>query len=437
MNCEPVERLLNDWAARLPRVSAWRVYGVALAMKLLVAGLFILPQYGKWTERFDRKPDYDDIGYLDQAQILSENRAFMTRTPEGLFRTVYRTPGYPFLLAGIGRVTVWHPLSMILVQGLILSLIPVVFLRLLRGAGLEENLAWLMAADPLTNLLSMTFMTEGWLVLAILLSLSCLQKADAKTSYGVWGFLLWSCAILVKPSVQYYYLVLGAMGLIFWKSRARTLGVLLVGALPLLAWGIRNHGVTGRWELSTQMDGSIVMVAAIEEREGHCTFQEFQGAHAPEGKFYETIMDNKLDYVGEVGAYVREHPILFVKHHLAGDLYLLFGTARNHVREALNAGARWTRLHSRIYDGMMLVYYMLIYVLVAAALWLGRPNWKNPLFLISAGFVLYNLALIGAMSFHTGGGLKRVPMMPFIFLLLALGLQTYQERQNREGRRVT
>jgi hypothetical protein len=326
------------------------------------------------------------------------------------------------ILAVFAAVVGKDPFFLLIVQAVLLSAIPVVFCFILREMHLRLEWTWLFALDPLTNILSLSLMTEGWLVLALLLSLFCWLRAD-RLGWRFASLLLFCLALLIKPSAQFFLVVILGLTLVHFPRRGWTVFFGVVATLPLVLWMCRNDTVCGKFLLSTQMDNQILTVETIKAKQQGVPNNELGGWIVADWRrehgdyIFDRIMDNKIDFAGTMSACALAHPLDFARYHIAGMAYIMFGTARTHVIYALRNGQPFPPLVARMYDLFMLGWYAILYAAVA---WRFRTSWfKHPVGQYSILFILYNLALIGMLAFTTGGGLKRMPFVPLIYLMLA------------------
>ena len=126
--------------------------------------------------------------------------------------------------------------------------------------------AWLLVLDPLTNILSLSLMTEGWLVLGLLFSLFCWLRAD-RLGWRFASLLLFCLALLIKPTAQFFLPVFLGLTLIHFPRRGWTIFFGVVATLPLVLWMCRNQAVCGNFLYSTQTDNQILAVKTIEAKE--------------------------------------------------------------------------------------------------------------------------------------------------------------------------
>jgi hypothetical protein len=400
---------------------AWKLFLAALTIKLALFGFLVGRDPDRWIAGFETR-HYDDTGYYHSACGLLKYHAFVKSDVDAPQPTVFRTPGYPLILAICATLAGKSPLSLVLVQAVALSVVPVVFCFILREMQLRLEWAWLFVLDPLTNILSLSLMTEGWLILALLLSLFCWLRAD-RLGWRFASLFLFCLSLLIKPSAQFFLPVFLVLTLLHFQRRSWTVFFGVAAILPLVLWMCRNQAVCGEFLLSTQTDNQILAVETIKAKQQGVPddqvltriVQDWQREH---GEFiFDRIMDNQIDFAGTMSAYALAHPLVFARYHLGGMTRILFGTARTHVIWAFHNQQPYPPLASRMYDWFMLGWYAILYAAVA---WRFRISWlRQPLGQYSILFILYNLALIGVLAYTTGGGLKRMPFVPLLYLLLA------------------
>jgi len=408
-----------------PKSCALKLFVAAFAIKLALVGFLIGGNYDRWINGFQTR-FYDDTGYYQSACGMLKYFAFVDRSSAGApQQTVYRTPGYPFILAIFATVVGKNPLSLLIVQAMVLSAIPVLFFFILREMHLSPEWAWLLVLDPLTNILSLSLMTEGWLVLVLLLSLFCWLRAD-RLGWRFASLLLFCLSLLIKPTAQFFLPVFLGLTLIHFPRRGWTICFGVVATLPLVLWMCRNQTVCGEFLLSTQTNNQILAVKTIEAKQQGVPddkvlawiVKDWRLEHG--NNIIDCIMDNKIDFAGTMSAYAFAHPLEFARYHVGGMVRILFGTARTHVIFAFRSGQPFSPPAARMFDLFMLGWYAILYAAVA---WRFRTSWfRHPVGQYSILFILYNLALIGVLAYTTGGGLKRMPFVALIYLLLAFSL---------------
>lgn len=236
------------------------LFGVALLVKIILLAAFFWPD-----GCLEGRVGYDDIDYFEMARTLVDDGMLAYPSHPGQ-PSVFRTPGYPLFLAATGVVAGWNVFCMQLFQAGICSLAPVLLFFVLRQLKAPVWPAWILVFDPLTNLLAVTFMTEGLLILFLLASLYCFLRAKENGRFLFFGLLLWSLSILIKPSGQFFYFVLPGMLLIFKFDWKRVVLLALLAFTPVLGWMARNERVCGTFCVSTQKDNVILAKIATQAK---------------------------------------------------------------------------------------------------------------------------------------------------------------------------
>jgi hypothetical protein len=395
----------------------------AVLAKIVLMALFVFPNIEQWEDRLDYRSTtaaYDDNRYLQIAWRFSETGKMVSPYYAKNIRSAHRTPGYPYILSVLGRLCGWNLPAMLTVQALALSLIPVLFGGILLRREWVRWPAWLLVVDPLINILSLSFMTEGWLALALMASVYCWQRGD-RFLWRMLSFLFFSAAILVKPSPQYFYAVFIVLVSVFSANRPATWMAVVLSWIPLGLWMARNAMLCGLFCLSTQTDSCIAAKFILESKERNVPVEKVMQEYSErEGQdVMRLVTDNKIDFKQETSAYLREHKTEFIKYHMLGTVRVLLGTAKVHVAEVFFS-RKTPSGFIPAYNIIVLLYYIGVYSLVLFTFQL-RPVLKDPVALFSVLFIGYNLCLIGIFAYLTGGGLKRMPFLPFLYLLLAHG----------------
>ena len=400
---------------------AAKLFVAGLAIKLALFGLLVGRNLDSWTGGFETR-HYDDAGYYQTTCVLLEHHIFAGSKTDASQPTVFRTPGYPCILALCAAVVGTSPLALVLVQAVLLSAVPIVFLFILRELHLRLEWTWLFVLDPLWNILSLSLMTEDWLILALLLSLFCWLRAE-QLNWRFASLFIFCLALLIKPTAQFFLPVFLGLTLLHFRRRGWTVCFAMVAVVPLVLWMWRNQAVCGEFLLSTQTDNQILAVKTIEAKQNGVPNSrliehivgDWEREHGE--SLFDRIMDNKIDFAGVMSAYARAHPLEFARYHLSGMGRILFGTAQTHIVWAFRNGQPFPLPIARGYDWFLLAWYAVLYTEVV---WRFRISWfRWPVGQYAILFTLYNLALIGVLAYTTGGGLKRMPFVPFIYLLLA------------------
>jgi hypothetical protein len=178
------------------------LWTVSFCAKLLLLCVFVFPKGQDFVDRFDphEQPQrYDDREYVQLARRLAEYGVFTIHFGDPSYRSTFRTPGYTVALSLIGYLASWNLFGMLILQAALVSFAPVLLWLILQRLKLPGWPAWLLALDPLLNIVSVTFMTEGLLCLLLTASVACFVMGRVPF-WRFAAFILWSLAIFVKPT---------------------------------------------------------------------------------------------------------------------------------------------------------------------------------------------------------------------------------------------
>ncbi len=197
-------------------------------------------------------PNFESYGAL--GWNLSQGEGFSFHTEELQEPYIFRTPGYPLLLAGFYRLFGHHPWIIYLVQ-VLLHTFTLVWVYSLSRRFLGERTAavstFLVALYPLTAIYVPTFLPEVLSTFLVAFSLWLYWKSASSRS--PWLMLLTGLVMgystLVRPVFALFPLVCIAVTfLVHWSRRElwRSFVLIHVGFLLVLSpWIIRNYQVTG------------------------------------------------------------------------------------------------------------------------------------------------------------------------------------------------
>ena len=229
----------------------------------------------------------DAAEYEQLATNLAQHHVFSRDTVPPYRPEIFRTPGYPLVIAPAFLATSAH-LQLALLLQLLLSLAIVwAVLRFGIEKGLEPKTAaiagLLVGLSPNLGFIATRLVTETLFTLLLVVCLLLVNRYRLRSravdlvAAGMCAGLL----ILVRPIAMYFPLVLAAYVLYLrLRDRKRWLGAVLlplvsatVGATP---WVIRNGATTGRYVVSTVSDRSIYLytAATVVASKDHTTLAE-------------------------------------------------------------------------------------------------------------------------------------------------------------------
>lgn len=245
-----------------------------LLLALLAAALVVRLAAGVWWQ--ERLPEGTRFAFGDSESYWELGRAIAAGRPYefGPHRLrVFRTPGYPLLLAGLFQVVGDDP--------------PVIYGRVLSAllgtlaVGCVSGLAWVLfdsrtaliataiaAVYPGAIALSTFVLSEAPfcpLMLMQLIGWACAWKATDPKQIVSWSLLAGvaaGLATLMRPSWLLFTPFAGVIGIAFADQRGRQLiivGLMLFGlCLTMSSWWIRNYMVVGRFvPTSLQVGASL------------------------------------------------------------------------------------------------------------------------------------------------------------------------------------
>lgn len=202
-----------------------------------------------------------DDGFYELAENVRAGNGFSWSDAAPYAPNPLRTPGYPYVLAGL--IAVFGVLGAALIQLAAASALPVLGMRLAemitRSRPVAIATGIVLALDPTLALLSFQFYTETLFLLLffawVIVSLRYMEKPGPHALVA--GAVLLGCAILVRSSAQYLPLVFAAF--VLWRFRGdwrrgithAVIYLAVVGAI-LAPWIARNMALFGSAGLSAQ-----------------------------------------------------------------------------------------------------------------------------------------------------------------------------------------
>lgn len=230
-----------------PRRSVWLVWLTVAALRIGWAVAFAM-----WIERDPEEDVYDEI-----AENIAHGHGFVVHA--GGAPTLYRPPGYPYLLAAVFTATGFSRTAVYVLQVVFDILTALLVFRLGdRLFGRREAIAAmaLYAVYPFNAAYSVRILTEAPFTLLLLAGLVLLAEGMTRRQaawFAAAGAVL-GLATLFRTSILYYVLSLLpaglAAGLLAGRrrdARALPFAVLVaVAAVALAPWVLRNYEVTGR-----------------------------------------------------------------------------------------------------------------------------------------------------------------------------------------------
>jgi 4-amino-4-deoxy-L-arabinose transferase-like glycosyltransferase len=393
---------------------------VGLALRLAFALVY-------WV---DQPLTHDEREYLALARSVARGDGFhypAEDPPPGTAQQFGRAPGYPLFLAAVGvagpaeRAPRRVQIAQAFVGALIVWLIASIAAR---AAGPRAGAAAAAIAAVYPPLVWMpAYVLSETVFSALALAVARTLQGNLTPRASIAGAVLTGSAILTRPGMI-FFLPFAVWWL--WRTRraADAAIFLLIVALCVAPWTIRNHRVYGRWIAVASEggvtfwtgnhplavgDGDLAANPAIKRAE-----LEFRAAHP--GLAAEAL---EPLYYRDALNWIRSDP--------AAWLWLL---ARKAFYTVVPAGPSYA-VHSAKYVAASVTAYLLVLAAASAGAWRWRKSGRAgpvPLWLMAASTVLAGLVFFPQERF-------RIPVIdPALIVTAALpaGLRSY-ERTHRHS----
>jgi len=383
----------------------------------------------------------DSISYLDLAQSLAQGRGF--RNAFGLTE-LFRTPGYPFLLA-IGSMF-GHPIALALAMQLLLSAAIVAMTFLLARQVLQDGrwalgCAFVAAIEPTMLAWSLKVMPET-LLTATLLAFTHAAILAWETGERRWVVLaaVALCASAYGKPIAYPLVIL--VCLVSLPRMRVAMPFIALCVLLLAPWHLRNarHGYFGFSTLFARAAYLSAGGSILAQRE-HRSYEDVRAEMLRRADVRGPRGDPSR-YGREGAALIASDPFGYAKTHVRGVLrtmfdpgateYLRFFALYEQGGRAKIAGAGvWAT--ARAYP---LAFWSSAVLAIVLA----------PLVLLpfvaairARTFAFFFTAAIAASLLILGGGVPgysrfRVPAVPLLIVTSALAWQQWQRREPRSAR---
>jgi 4-amino-4-deoxy-L-arabinose transferase-like glycosyltransferase len=435
------------------------------ALAIIVAGVVARVGWAAWVAHAEplavRSPDTP--GYLWPARALIDAGRF-SLSPTDPTPMFVRTPGYPGFLAAILWITdsEWA-ISPIHAALSALAAVTIVLVgRQLIGTTAGLVAGALLVLDPLQFMASGTILTEAVasITIAVIAAIGVVVFAvrrphdvPMRALFGL-GALV-AVATMVRPTMWFYPVVLLVLLAIRFRRvpRRALVAGLLVFVLPIAVvvggWQVRNHSAVGSWQLSgatgllmycsnaaqiearttgTSMDATqrrLGCPASGEDPDGVCTSTMGWTCRVPDpdanGQGFDEWNHQGLEVMAD-------QPVQTARMMVEGVVRQIAGAGADTVRRYLNVGGSFP-----LALGLFLWNAILwVFAAVGAAAGLRSRHRAYWAFLIATiGYVII------VSTGDAAGARYRVPVVPMLALLAALGVQySVQKLHNSPPRPV-
>ncbi len=434
----------------------------------------------------------DAEGFHLLAVNLLAGRGFAIGWESPLCPTTVRTPLYPLFVAALYLLFGPRPRVVLWFQWMLAILTTALVIRLgnaAGGASVAQVAGLLYACNGTTHRYTGYLLTEPLLLPLMTATLwstiRVIRHPSARNAILAGGG--WGTVLLTKPNVQYLPPFIGL--LLSLAARRRQGGwaipLLFVGVLTatLAPWMVRNHRLTGRWQLSTAFEVNVARISAVAtlaklehvdalpwtETWEHLYNQLVSTAaarYAWQGENSSCIQAQMREHqVAQVARdLIGHHPRAFIVAHLQGVLQSLldpghqrwyaFLTGETWVSTGVVANI-WTRIawslkRKAVGDALIAFWRERVVRMppTAAAVWWGlllarlmlwwyglRGMWRlrhTPLIALALGStVAYLLLLPGPIAYDR----FYVPAVPVVVVLVAVGSVASRPKRNPSGGR--
>jgi len=375
----------------------------------------------------------DPKGYDEIALSLVERGEF---SEWRLNQRIARPPGYPLLLAGIYSlfghsylaVRVWHSLFGTLTV-LFVYLICVRFLKLERIAFLAAALVGLHPA--LIGYTGILY-TETVFAFFLVICIYFLQRtiSEEKLSHFLFSGSFLGLAALTSSRIIYFPFLFLIISLLFLETKKRVilkrwLIMVFFMLLTIAPWTIRNYLVTGKFILLENYHKAALWFATnpydVHEWGDERINQLIEGRTPVE---YERIMYE------EGKRYLREHPFIYLKNScrrffrlwVSGHSNLFSGFEKSFVYA-------WKNSNFKLFAIKFLFLAFNLFVLSFGFLGIfltSKYQFKDYIVVLSP--IIY-LTLLHSLT--VAAPRLSVPIIPFILIFSALGIEKCMEKVKR------
>jgi 4-amino-4-deoxy-L-arabinose transferase-like glycosyltransferase len=380
--------------------------------------------------------DVDSHGYLRLSRNLD---AFVSKSDPLFSLGLNRTPVYPVYLFATHHITDSQLVGPMLLQ--VLVGVGVVYVTYRLGLSLFSQpvglcAAAILAIDPLSILYSSVVLTEALFTLFLTASVLMFWRPSGNNwRRGLAAGVLLGLATLTRPVSFYLAVPLAVAYLILERNSLRKAALVtvcfLVGFGVLSGgWIIRNYQTTGLTAISSVQGINLLYYRAA----GALVESEHISLSAARARLRRQL-DRKLPPNANPGqiaqaeqtlgiTVIREHLTGYSKEVLAGGARLMFGDAHSQLRTVTGVSV------SRLPVAYSLAYLFGLYLLSAFGLWLAwrRQCLRSCVFPIMA--IAYTIIVSSGEEAYSR---FRMPMMPFLALIAAVGATTLLGRIKRDS----
>jgi 4-amino-4-deoxy-L-arabinose transferase-like glycosyltransferase len=314
------------WSVQL--VDAGRSLPLNILAVLLIAfalRLLVFRAISAYPERF-LQPDSD--GYHKLAVNLLQSGCFGAPVEHGGWMPeIRRTPGYPAFVAACYAVFGQVPTRTILVQVLISTLTVALAYRLGRLWGDTRTgllVAVLVSIEVGSIIYASQLMTEalfGCLFLGGVVVWSMMIRNE-RWQYGLLSGLLLGLGALVRPVLLYFGAWAGVLTLLSYprgvtKRWRAALSVVLIFAVVVTPWMLRNYAITGQAELSSIQARNLIFYNVVQLRAFQQDISYKEARASVEAEIQRETAGTLQQHPAELTAYYQQKAVSEIRAHWA------------------------------------------------------------------------------------------------------------------------
>jgi len=269
---------------------------------------------------------HGDDGYYELSQNILAGNGFSFDPAPPYRPNPLRPPVWPYLIAFFAHLGgYWLVFS---VEMILAALIPVLGMHVARrlvGERLSKFVGLALVFEPYSILLSFLLYTETAFTFFFLVFLIFFLRYTEKQSIrnAIWSGMFLGLACLIKPTVQYFPILIPLALLVLWRKNLRIdhlkhLCVFAVTFLLVIApWLYRNHIEFGVWGMSAQPAFNVYVYLAptVLAIENHTNFQTEFTTFVKKNNFDENsiTLSNATWYKDEGMKVILAHKAALVK----------------------------------------------------------------------------------------------------------------------------
>lgn len=405
----------------------------------------------------------DARAYILLAQNLLNHGVFSLSHSAPFVPESFRSPGYPFFLAGV-LVLVGSTGVSLVIQTILMSAAPVLLYILVRPYH-ERAAFWgsiIFALEPVRLFYSASLLSDALFACLLLLSLILLIRGVDRSSFKLLALcgLVCGVAMLVRPIAILLPLLYGLY--ILWQFSARrslAAAALCVAAfVVVLPWSVRNHQIFGSWNISSVGAANLVIYNAPEfvkftnDQHGAAILEEFNKQQALLPKEESLSLARSGIFTSTFLSVIRGHELSYALFHIYKTIpFFLTDGLRDIVRlfnvdigglpnlsSALAAGDVRTIVSyfagggiGILLFGAGIIFWLCVTVCAAWLLYRAALGKAPRVWLLFAAVVLYFAILTGPVS----NARYRLPVEGLL-ITAALGSFLHQESRGLRFPRV-